>query len=79
MSNSHVNPAFRGLLDAISSAHRTAREELRDGLTELLFGIEANRPQSTPCSRRAPDRARRALLAVQGTAAGSAARRSPCS
>lgn len=35
MSNSHINPAFRGLLDAIAGNHRTAREELREGMAAI--------------------------------------------
>jgi len=35
MSNSHINHAFRGLIDAIAGNHRTAREELRGGMAAL--------------------------------------------
>lgn len=35
MNNAHAHPVFHGILDAISGNHRTAREELREGLAAL--------------------------------------------
>jgi len=46
MSNDHVAEPFRSILNAISNNHRTAREELREGLAALDRANGVRMPKS---------------------------------